>query len=278
MNYHQDNLISADSIVARIKQHFKSYFDSGSIDEVLIPTYIDKALRKLHYLVLEEKEDVIDMENFMGRLPDDFSYLKDAYVCDSIEVITNPNFSSKGTYTKVIGCTNCPTGDCVCDRETFKVFQVDSIENTVVFQMGEMMKVYYGSKKFCMPDSKSLRSNSPLEARIDKRTITTNFNCGSVYITYMSRPEDEYGPLIPEVVEVEDYIEAYIIFELFDQLWNSVTDESYNQIAQKRMVYKQEKQAKFESARNFLKLETRQQVRDSITNQRRKLKKYDILG
>lgn len=275
MNYNSHNFISSEAIVAKVKQQLKSYFDSGSLTDVLIPTYIDRALRKLKYMVLKGEDDVVEIENYMGKLPSDFSYLDRAYVCQALSVITNADFSSRGEWYRKITCDKC-VDNCSCVTESLDIFSVQTTSSNITYKMGEMMKIYYGSRKYCIPDAQSLRSTSLIEARIDKKTITTNFAHGSVYITYFSRPEDEFGPLIPEIVEVEEYIEAFIKFELFDQLWNAVTDESYNQISQKRQVYEREKYAKFEAARNTLKLETSQQVRDSIVNQRLRLKKFDI--
>lgn len=275
MNYDNYNYISSGAIVAKVKQQLKSYFDSGSVTDVLIPTYIDNALRKLRYLILQEKEDIIDIENYKGVLPDDFSYLNNAYLCETVKVLTNPNFSSYSEWYRTVGCGTC-VDRCVCDREVLDTVSVRTAEHTIVYKRGAMVKVYYGSKNYCLDNSKSLQSTSELEIKIDKKTVSTNFASGSLYITYLTRPMDEYGPLIPEIIEVEEFVEACIVFEIFDQLMNSITDESQNQIFQKRQLYYANKLAKFQSARNFLLQETKQQMRDSLYNQRRRLRKYNI--
>ena len=56
MHYEHINYISSDSIVAEVKQELKSYFEAGAISEVLIPTYIDQALKKLRVFALNLKK------------------------------------------------------------------------------------------------------------------------------------------------------------------------------------------------------------------------------
>ena len=50
MKYDNTNFISSEPLVAEIKQELKSYFEAGAISEVLIPTFIDQALRKLRVM------------------------------------------------------------------------------------------------------------------------------------------------------------------------------------------------------------------------------------
>ena len=56
MKYDNVPFISSEPLIAEVKQELKSYFEAGAISEVLIPTFVDQALRKLRVMVLEPQE------------------------------------------------------------------------------------------------------------------------------------------------------------------------------------------------------------------------------
>lgn len=274
--YDNFNFVSAETIVAEVKQQLKSYFDSGSVTEVLIPTYVSTALRKLKHMVLEPKEDILSLTNYTVKLPSDFQYLEDVYLLETTELIAGPLYTTVYDYYKKRYC-DCEDDLCEPDCETFSITKA-SIPSWINKNLNPtLLKVYYGSRSYCLDSSYGIKNiNAVNEVKINKNTITANFQTGLLFIKYSTIPTDEYGPLIPDVVEVEDYIKAFITFQLFDQLYNSVTDESINIIERKRQLYKQEYYGKYEAALNMLKAQTKQQVRDGIANDRRRFVKFLI--
>lgn len=306
--YDNFEFISAETLITEVKQQLKSYFDSGSLTEVMIPTYVSTALRKLKHMVLEWKDDILIMENYKVKLPSDFAYLDDVYLCNRVDVVTGAVNTTIYDYYKKTYCND----SCENEYETFST-TTTRIPQWVSTQLQPtLLKVYYGSKSYCFstctgisnststgsvngsviipPDGttpipgvhnidQQVRAHdlqSILEVKINKKTLTANFETGTLYLKYYSIPEDEYGPMIPEVVEVEDYIKAYVTFMLFDQLYNAVTDESINIISQKRALYRQEYYGKYEGALNMLKTQTKQQIRDGINKDRKRFIKYII--
>lgn len=270
--YNNFNFISSEIIVAEVKQELSSYFDSGSLTETLIPTYIDNALRRLKMMVLQYEEDIVSVDNYRAKLPNNLSYLKDAFLCTAIKDVTNPVMTTKYEYYKKIYCND----ECGNEYETFSQ-ETQTIPSWIVTHMAPtLLRVYYTSRAFCSDDCNGLNSDSPEIIRINGKTLTASFSEGNIYIQYYSRPMDEHGPLIPELVEVEEFIKAAIYYNLFKILYNSVTDESINMIERKLAMYKQEYYAKYESALNMLKIQTKQQLRDGITKQRRRFVKFII--
>lgn len=54
--YYKYTFTSPESIYSLVKEEFKSYFDTGAVDDLLFPTYLDKCLKKfrnLHTLFLK---------------------------------------------------------------------------------------------------------------------------------------------------------------------------------------------------------------------------------
>ena len=45
--YYKYDFVSPEGSFATIKEEFKSYFDTGAIDDLLFPTYANKCLQKL---------------------------------------------------------------------------------------------------------------------------------------------------------------------------------------------------------------------------------------
>lgn len=270
--YNNYNFISSEIIIAEVKQELSSYFDSGSLTETLMPSMIDNALRKLKVMVLQYEEDIIPVDNYRAKLPANLSLVKDAFLCTAIKDVTNPVMTTKYEYYKKIYCNDT----CGNEYETFSQ-ETQTIPSWIVTHMAPtLLRVYYTSRAYCSDDCNGLNSEAPEIVRINGRTLSASFSEGNIYLQYYSRPEDDFGPLIPELVEVEEYIKAALYYNLFKVLYNSVTDESVNIIERKLMMYKQEYYAKYEAALNMLKLNTKQQLRDSITKQRRRFMKFMI--
>lgn len=274
--YDSFTFISSDIIISEVKQQLKSYFDSGSLTEVLIPTYISTALRKLHHMVLEAKEDIIIVEDYRTRLPEDFEYLGDAFLIDRIDTVhTTTPITNTYEYYKKIYCHD----SCENEYETFSQQTLTTPTWVTNHLSPVLLKVYYGSKNYCVDNCQGLLSQvsgSLTEVKVNGKTLSANFQRGTIFIKYFSTPTDDSGPLIPDVIEVEDYIKAYITFQLFDQLYNAVTDESINIIERKRALYKQEYYGKYEAALNMMKSQTKQQIRDGVTKDRKRFIKYII--
>lgn len=308
--YENFNFISSEVIVTEVKQQLKSYFDSGSLTEIMIPTYISTALRKLKMMTLEWKDTIMEVENYKMKLPSDFQYLDDVYLCNKVDVVTGAVNTTIYDYYKKTYCHD----ECQNEYETFSQTVTRIPQWITTHLQPTLLKVYYGSRSYCFdtctgvstnshvssisgsviipPDSTTAIPgvhnidqqarvndiNSMLEVRINKHTLTANFATGTLYLKYYSTPEDEHGPMIPDVIEVENYVKSFITFQLFDQLYNSVTDESINIIERKRGLYKQEYYMHYESALNMLKTQTRQQIRDGINKDRKRFIKYIING
>ena len=45
--YNKYNFVSAEPTYAIVKEELKSYFDTGAVDDLLFPTYLNKCLDKL---------------------------------------------------------------------------------------------------------------------------------------------------------------------------------------------------------------------------------------
>jgi hypothetical protein len=61
-----------------------------------------------------------------------------------------------------------------------------------------------------------------------------------VHLIFYATEYDSGGnQMIPDNFRIREYIEAFIKFKVFETLTNQLTDETFNQIQQKMLFYKQ---------------------------------------
>jgi hypothetical protein len=103
----------------------------------------------------------------------------------------------------------------------------------------------------------------------DGRFVVT-FREGVVELLMYASDFDNLGnQLVPDNFRIREYIEAFIKYKVFETLTNQTNDETFNQLQQKMMLYKQQS----DEAYTMAEMEMKKQ--DVYTKQRRirKLKK-----
>jgi hypothetical protein len=278
MKYENINFITSEPLIAEVKQELKSYFESGAISEVLIPTFIDQALRKLKVMVLTPEDLVVHFVNYKAELPCDFALLDRASLYDSNIEFNSGITTLKGYWYKSIectsGCDNCDPKD-----ETFEQLWVPAPGFKITMKNPKPVRIYHGSKQLCTEGCENLYSPAPDIVQIhNNRTMSASFEEGCMYVRYFSRPMDEFEiPKVPEVFEVEEYIKAYLKFKFFETLWHSQLDESSVQVERKFQYYKQDQLGKLQAAFSYLLTKSKQQSADSVVKGRNKFIKYHII-
>src|SRR5574337_1086162 len=70
--YYHYNFVSPDPIYANVKEEFKSYFDTGAVDDSMFNIWTGWCLQKLGKATYPILPMLLHIENFQARLPDDF--------------------------------------------------------------------------------------------------------------------------------------------------------------------------------------------------------------
>jgi hypothetical protein len=276
MHYSHINYISAETLVAEVKQELKSYFESGAISEVLIPTFIDQALRKLKVLAMQPKDAVLHFVNYKSELPCDFGLLDYALMYDN-QIEWNSGVTSlKGYWYQSIEQLDCVS--CTPKEEIYETLTVPGPGFKLKLKQPKWIRVYHASKQFCTEgcDNLSVSSTDVLQI-FDNSKVSASFEDGCVYIRYFARPVDDEGyAMIPEILEVEEYVKSYLKFKFFEMLWHSIMDESVRQVESKFQYYKNDSLAKLQAAFGVLLTPTRQQIADNVIRKKKKFFKYHI--
>ena len=255
--YYKYNFISPEPVYATVKEEFKSYFDTGAVDDLLFPTYLDKCLRKLGRSSYVISEQLLYIEDFEARLPDNFFAVREAWLCTSIPgypyQTANSFYSQAASQTTIqvspvisggAPCTNlqCTTGCPTCMPELIQA----------VYKTNQQVAVEYHRQYLLKPGNISVKAHCDLQCAnfgsssadsfdIRDNKFVTNFRNGVVHLVFYSTAYDGTGnELIPDNYRIREFVEAFIKYKMIETLTNQTNDETFNQLQTKLAYYKQQ--------------------------------------
>lgn len=285
--YYQYDFISIEPTIALIKEELKGYLDTGAIDDSIWSIYVDKCLRKLGKGMLQITPVVLNICNYQADLPYNFDSVREAWLCttspgesyqlpgaDYQEVTLGATSSQIVDYTKTY-CDKCDS----CTPETIKLAYKTTHEVISYHTKQYLLKPgNISTVNKCHTDSLNLRSQSPDTFDITNNKFRVNFVNGTVYLLFYAKNYDEYTgyQLVPDNFRILEYIEAFIKYKVFEQLSNQVTDETYNQIAQKKAEYKAASDEAFVIADIESKKETMYDKARKAVREKNRFNKYNI--
>jgi hypothetical protein len=295
-NYYKYNFVSPEPVYAIVKEELKSYFDTGAVDDLLFPTYLDKCLRKLGRTTYPIVETALFIEDFEARLPDNFYAVREAWLCTAINGY--PYQSANSFYSQAASSTTIqvspvivsgnPCQDGSCHQENCPTCMPDLIQ--AVYKTNNTTAVTYkkeyllkpgniSAKKNCeveytnnwefYKDSPALHNFTPGSSSYDSFDIrdnkfVTNFRNGIVHMLFYCTEYDATGnQMIPDNYRIREYVEAFIKFKVMETITNQTNDETFNQLQTKLVYYKQQ------SEEAFIMADIEIKKQDAWTKQRR---------
>lgn len=262
--YYKYNFTSPEKVYAIVKEELKSYFDTGAVDDLMFPTYVDKCLRKLGKATYSIVEDVYYVDDFEFRLPDNFHAVREAWLCTETQGFPyqSPSsfYSQASSFCSIqvspmtINGQPCTNPQCVdgCDECMPNLVQAvykttNSVSQTYIRQY--LLKPgNVSAKQQCdvgYMDNWKVYAQTPYSSSYDSFDIrdnkfVTNFRTGYVNLVFYAIDRDELqNQMIPDNYRVMEYIEAFIKYKVFETLLNQINDETFNQIEKKLGYYKQ---------------------------------------
>lgn len=269
--YHKYNFVSPEPIYATVKEELKSYFDTGAVDDLLFPTYLNKCLNKLGKTSYKIDEQVLFVEDFQARLPDNFYAVREAWMC--AEVAGNPYPSATSFYSQAanattiqispltIGGTPCNNPSCqhpACDgtcmpelvqavyktnNEIARNYRYDYLLRPGNISARSQCDVTYRNdwNNFAPPVREFTPGSSSYDSfDIRDNKFVTNFRNAVIHLLFYSTDYDDTGnQMIPDNYRIAEYVEAFIKYKVFETLTNQTNDETFNQLQSKLAYYKQ---------------------------------------
>lgn len=267
--YYKYDFTSPEPIFATVKEEFKSYFDAGAVDDLLFPTYTDKCLRKLGKSSYPIREEILYIEGYQARLPDNLIAVREAWLCTEIEGAPYQSASSfyaqaaSSTTIQIapmtVGGQDCTNPECVggCPSCMPQIAQAVYKTN---YEIGRMYTRLFmlkpgniSTRQACEQEymcnwevysQARISTHTPHSSAFDSFDVhgnkfTVNFPTGIVYLVFYASDYDTIGnQLIPNNYRIMEYIEAFLKYKIFETLLNQTTDESYNQMREKLAYYK----------------------------------------
>jgi hypothetical protein len=306
--YYKYQFISPEGVYALVAEELKSYMDTGSVDSLVWPSYLDKCLRKLGRATYVISEEILFIEDFEARLPDNFHAVREAWLCT--EVAGYPYQSANSFYSQAASsstiqispmtingepCTNpqCVSGCDECMPNLVQAIYKTNNSVTRTFNREYLLKpgnisarnscdVSYLDDWQSYSQSISKRQFTPFSSSYDSFDVrdnkfVTNFRNGVVNLVFYATEYDGVGnQLIPDNYYIKQYIEDFIKFKVFEQLSNQITDETFNQIIQKLQYYKQQSDESYILAFSELRRQTPWDKQRRIKNTLNRLNMYEL--
>lgn len=253
--YYKYRFVSPETLVAEVKEELKSYFESGAVDDLLFPTWIDRCLKKLGKGSYYITETLLHLDNFQARLPDNFYSVREAWLCTQIDGPTWQTASSfysqaanmqsiqlnPVTYGGVQCTSNCPPDQCSCMPELIQAVYKTNYSFNQTFRYSHLLTPGNISvQDHCDLECSNYGASSADSFDIRDNKFVTNFSNGTVYLIFYAKQYDSCGyQMVPDNFRIQEYIQAYLRYKVFEQLSNQIVDETYNQINDKKLYYKQ---------------------------------------
>ena len=293
--YYKYEFISPQGVFATVQEELKSYFDSGAIDNLMFNTYLNKCLEKLGKGTYYITEEILNVEDYECRLPDNFYLLREAWLCTDVSgfpyqsansfysqaaststIQVTPVISGGVPCTNTNDCSECGEADCM--PELIQAVYKTNNEVNVSYRKTYLLKPgNISTKSHCSSDCKNFGSSAPDSFDIRDNKFVVNFRCGKVYITFYATEYDNSGnQLIPDNFRIKEYLEAYIKYKMFETLSNVITDETFNQINQKMVYYKSLSDEAFIMADLEMKKQTAYEKQLRIKQQLNSLNRFEL--
>ena len=271
--YYKYPFVSPEPTYSIVKEELKSYFDTGAVDDLMFPTYLDKCLKKLGRATYVISEEILYLDDFQSRLPDNFFAVREAWMCTEIGM--TPYQSANSFYSQTasttiqvspmtIGGQPCNNPNCHnpgCDGRCLAPELIEAVYKTNTQQVRSYRREYLlkpgniSAKKNCdvsytetwnhYVNTQPINGENPAASNYNSFDIrdnkfVTNFRHGAVYLIFYALEYDGTGnQMVPDNYRIKEYVEAFIKYKVFETLTNQTNDETFNQLQQKLVYYKQ---------------------------------------
>lgn len=199
-----------DELLEDVSVDFSMYSLEGMIE----PQQLIKVVQRINYdlglRIFKTKEEVLDIENSLVRLPDDFYVMNYALLCSQYK-IEQPAMS--GTHVEEVivdpETVTSPCGDtCITDcGDHMRLVQKLQYE-TRIYDINTPITLT-GSSKTISCDCPNTSYKSPYVGKLKDGFIYMNIETGKLYINYQGALEDEDGNLLildhPMINEYYEY-------------------------------------------------------------------------
>ena len=264
--YYKYNFISPEPIYAIVSEELKSYMDTGAIDNLLFPSYVDKCLRKLGRSSYVITQDILYVENYEARLPDNFYAVREAWMCTEVH---NTSYQTANSFYSQTASTTVQVSPFISGEEGHSHEMNDEMPDVIeaVYKTNYQKVMSYKREMLLKPGNISAKRDCDVEYidegildnphsnmlhnfsmgsssydsfDIHDNKFVTNFKDAVIHLVFYSHEYDNVGnQMIPDNYRIREYIEAFLRYKMFELLVNQTNDETFKQLQEKLVYYKQ---------------------------------------
>lgn len=279
--YYKYNFVSPETIFAEVKEELRSYFDTGVVDDILFPRYIEDCLKRLGRSSYKITSNVFQLENYSIKLPEGFKGVREVWVCASVDQSYRlPSACYEQTSIRITPDFDRCTENKFCTPDVIKVTYKTTNEVIQSFNVSHLLKPgniavrdHMGKDCLnCFVDSSEIDT---FDIRDNK--LITNFSSGTIYMIYYTEEFDTNDyQMVPDNIRIKDYLKAYLKYKTFETIYNNITDESFNQVQAKLQRYEADMWFTKVIAETEIKKQTIDQVVHSIKQQKKRFRNFQI--
>lgn len=223
-----------DAIIAQVLSQFKRYNVSDVIDENSMYRDVILAIRGFGNDITTLQEDIVEIRNGEGKLPDNFYRLKGAILCQPDNIhFQNVEYRQLVELGYVSNLSEITSRWNICDNDCCNEVEDKIYTKEVYFAENSRVRMNYKKIKYlklgrtvdrksCTTDCENFGiSNEQDEITIAGDKLRANFNEGSIHILYRGFPTNEEGEMeLPETPNgyLEKYIEGLLKVETAERI------------------------------------------------------------
>lgn len=251
-----EKFVSLDEVTATIKEELAAYFAVGVLDDTMYPKWAESAMKDFRVSALPQKKAPLIVENYTADLPSDFKQIDKLWACayQGTEILqghTSFYYQTDCRITPIDDqCNECfqDGENCKCNgtwpekQEKYRVTHKVTGNHLYDYYTNYLLKPStHHTREQCHPNSANLNCRSGDTFTLRDCKVIVNFPKGFLHLNYYGKNEDEYGNILIEDNRwIKDYLVLYLKYKSFEQLWNSTSDETSNQLQAKMSFYMQQ--------------------------------------
>lgn len=223
------NFKKCDQLIARVEKALHSYLAAGMLDRGDFYRWIKEIITKLNVPAYSPVHRIQNIEEGKLIIPDDVYQIWALYKYDAIPKTKKLQEITPEFETETIQRYEC-YNECSdpCD-----VHHIEHKYNTMIvkhyidnswwentYEQGNLLQLKNYKIDICDKDGPSFKIKNDLQVTMDNNYFYFNFDEGAIYLQYYKIMLDEDGlPMIPDVTQIEQAIEYYIMYKFLQQVY-----------------------------------------------------------